>query len=208
MNTKIYLIRHAETIKNKENRIMGGNSDSDLSELGLEQSNKTAEYISTKNPHAFYTSDLGRSYSTTLTIAEKSGGTPVKTEALRECSLGDWSDMPKDELFAKWDNYRAEMLAKGERDEDIRPPHGENTYDHRERVMRFIETVAAEHAGETIVIVAHAGTNKVALGAMRNLPIDQYYDTPQDNCCINEIDYDADTKTFTVLSVNQTTHLA
>ena len=77
--TKIYLIRHGESIGNLH-RICLGHTDLDLTDLGLKQAKKTADALSDVNFAAIYSSDLIRAVHTAEPNAIKRS---IRDKALR-----------------------------------------------------------------------------------------------------------------------------
>ncbi len=61
--TRVMLARHAETAA--PNRFHGAESDIGLSELGVRQAERLAEYLSTIGPAAIYSSAMRRAVETT-----------------------------------------------------------------------------------------------------------------------------------------------
>ena len=83
--------------------------------------------------------------------------------------------------------------------------YGENAWDHQKRLLEAITQIYSTHKDGTIVIVAHAGTNKVLLGSFQNTDPDDFYKVPQDNACINIIKFNGNS--YKVISINDTNHL-
>lgn len=178
MNTTILLIRHAETEKNQEKKI-SGQDDSELTIIGLEQARKTAKYLKSLNISKIYSSDLGRSYKTASIIGKELNLNPIQKKEFRENNISIWKDLTKEEIISRMKEREKKLKLKGFSDEDIRPPKGENTYDHRGRILTGLKDII--NIDGTIVIVAHAGTNKVLLGYLNKMSISKYYEIRQDN---------------------------
>ena len=127
----------------------------------------------------------------------------IPIQDFRECDIGDWNNLLVKEAITKWINYYEKEKQKGRPREDIRPPNGENSFDHQKRVMGVLRKIIADHPQHTIVIVGHAGTNKVIIGSFNNSDPDNFYKVEQANGCINIID----TNKCKILIVNDVTHL-
>ena len=93
---------------------------------------------------------------------------------------------------------------KGKPREEIRAPNAENTWDHKKRVLRILNKIKSENSTGTIVIVGHAGTNKVLIGTLQEIDPDEYYKIEQDSGCINIVTINSKNK---VLKINDTSHL-
>ena len=202
MKTNIFLVRHGETEHNVGKKITG-QKDSNLTLLGVEQARLTGEYLKKYNISSIYSSDLGRAYKTALIIGKSFNKKPLKDKRLRENNLGTWTELSIDEINKK----RAHLISTGLKREDITPPGGENTYDHVERVMQFLNEILIVNAGKNIIIVAHSRTNKVLISYLNNTAINNYYNFNQSNCCINRIEYDNNYKKFKILTVDYIKHL-
>lgn len=66
--TRLYLLRHAETTWNAENRVQGS-LDAPLSEVGLRQADAAARALATMPLAAMYASPLPRALATAERIA-------------------------------------------------------------------------------------------------------------------------------------------
>ena len=98
---RCYLVRHAQTVWNHENRIQG-HADPPLSPLGLEQTKRLGEYFASRSIGALYTSQLTRSVQTAHAIASQTGLTPMFEPALAEILLGIWEGLTPEEVNARF----------------------------------------------------------------------------------------------------------
>ena len=67
---KLILVRHTETIWNRDKRIQGGSSDIALSEVGIRQAHLLAKFFEGENIAAIASSPLQRALNTATIIAE------------------------------------------------------------------------------------------------------------------------------------------
>lgn len=198
--TKLIIIRHCETVDNAKGLLQGYHNDSEFSEQGKKQIAKLIAHLNSEKIKEVYCSDLGRAHKTAQAIADSHSVSCTPLNDLRECNSGDWQNIPVKELIQRWDDLYATKLAEGLKREDIRPPNGENTFDHEKRVMRVIRNAVVKHPDETIVVVGHSGTNKVILGSLRKLDSDDYYKQKQNNACVNIVAVDGDNVNIVVLN--------
>ena len=148
-----YLIRHAQTQWNFENRLQG-HSDSPLRALGREQAKRVAAYFSGRPLQALYTSPLIRSRQTAEAIAQVTGLTPAVMPALAEIHLGAWEGLTPEEVNARYDGaYQMWKTAPAR----VRIPGGEAVTAFHERVRTTFAQIAADHRDGEIVIVSHGG---------------------------------------------------
>ena len=89
MSTEIYIVRHGESLGNKE-KIFLGQTDRDLTKLGYKQAELTAEFLRETKIDAVYSSSLIRAVNTAKAIANLKGLDVIKCSNLREINAGDW----------------------------------------------------------------------------------------------------------------------
>jgi 2,3-bisphosphoglycerate-dependent phosphoglycerate mutase len=126
--TNLVLLRHGESIWNKENRFTGW-TDVDLSEKGIQEA-KQAGKILKKEGHSFdvaFTSVLKRAIRTMWIVQDEMNlmWLPVNISwRLNERHYGALQGLNKAEIAAK---YGEEQVLKWRRSYDIRPPALEET---------------------------------------------------------------------------------
>src|SRR5947209_8020063 len=157
--TLIYLLRHGEVVLAETRRFIG-HLDVPLSAHGERQSRAQAARLAGARLAAVFTSDLERARRTAEIIASPHGLTPTMIPALREMAMGRWDGRTAEEIrrsepaaFADW------MARVGE----VPFPEGESVPDLRARAWPAFVAIVAAHAGESIAIVAHGGTNRALL---------------------------------------------
>lgn len=203
--TKLIIIRHCETIFNSQGKMQGFHQDSEFTPEGKRQIDKLIERLKNDDIKAVFCSDLGRAFKTAEAIAKSHNLSTVKIKDLRECDIGDWKDMPPKESIAKWEVFYKEQKSRGLKRESIRPPNGENSFDHQKRVMHCVNQIIEDYPKEAVVIVGHSGTNKVIIGSLQNKDPDDFYEIKQSNACINIIETGkSGTK---VICINDVSHL-
>jgi probable phosphoglycerate mutase len=140
MATTIVFARHGETDWNREHRLQGW-ADPPLNELGRAQARELALALEGERFAAVYSSDLQRAAETARIVASRLGSGPVVEDvSLREVDLGSWSGRLWHEVA------------------DQQRPDGESRDQHRERVLSCVLRLAADHDGETLLIVSHGGS--------------------------------------------------
>jgi broad specificity phosphatase PhoE len=123
-----------------------------------------------------------------------------------ELSWGDFGVYTSSELMKKWEEHYILETNKGTPREEIRPPKGENVYDHIKKINNFVQKVKSEYHNKTILVVAHGGTNRVLIGLLKNKDPDEYYIISQENACINILELD-DAGNVIREEINKTEHL-
>lgn len=184
-HTTFLLIRHAESEANAGG-YFGGQSDSPLTERGVQQAQALCDALAAMHIDAVYSSDLRRARETVAPLASKRGLELVEVPALRERSMGDftgrsfeWMKQQQPEL---WRKLRA-------RDPDARAPGGDSHRDLYERAVTLTDALRAKHRGQTVAMGTHGGLlhhlARALLGA-HDLGLRFYFTA--DNASVTRID--------------------
>lgn len=182
----VFLIRHGESIGNAKGLHQGQKNDFPLSKLGKEQSNYLKERLKNLKIDAIYSSDLLRAKETAEILSKSKGMTPLLDKRLRERDFGVIGE--KEDIMKEWDVFLKQHIEKGINPREATPEEGESDKDHFDRVSSFFEDLKKNHKErDTILIIAHGGTNKVAFGVIGHLPLEKMYKIPQGNTCVNEL---------------------
>jgi probable phosphoglycerate mutase len=151
--TRIIAIRHGETAWNVDTRIQG-QLDIGLNKTGQWQAARAAQALAGETVHAIYASDLQRAWETAHAIAKTVGPTPRPEQGLRERGFGIFQGHTFAEIEATWPS---EAKRWRQRDPHWAPEGGESLEALAQRVTQTTAELAARHAGEQIVLVAHGG---------------------------------------------------
>ena len=98
---RCYLVRHAQTLWNTENRLQG-HSNSPLTPLGREQAKRLREYFAGRPIRALYTSHLQRSVETAQAIAHGMKLSVAVDPGLAEIHFGPWEGLTAEEIDARF----------------------------------------------------------------------------------------------------------
>ena len=152
---RCYLVRHAQTVWNDENRIQG-HSDVPLSPLGVKQAERLGICFASRHVKGLFTSALQRSQRTAQAIADGNGHgvSPVVERDLAEIHLGDWEGLTPDEVDARFQRAYQQWRT---RPSSVVIPGGEPLEAFRGRVRRAVERVMAGVGEGEYVIVTHGG---------------------------------------------------
>lgn len=153
--TRILAIRHGETAWNVDTRIQG-HLDIPLNDTGRWQAQRLARALAARDAiHAVYSSDLQRAHETAQAIAIATG-TPLRTHTgLRERGFGLFEGRTYAEIEQTWPTESEHWRR---RTPDWQPPQGgESLIEVRARILQTLQELAAPHAGQQIVLVAHGG---------------------------------------------------
>lgn len=167
--TGIYLIRHGETVSNREHRLQG-QLDTELSERGLCQAEALGHRFADIPIDAVYSSDLSRAAVTADAICRRHD-LPLKTDpVLREIDMGEWAGRTLEEL-REMDGERLELFRR--QSAEWRAPGGENFEEVRDRVSKALKELAARHDGQTIAVVTHGGCIFHGIAKLRGMSLEE-----------------------------------
>ena len=187
MMTRLVLVRHGETLANREFRYIGARDDA-LSERGYSQAEKLAEVLSILPVVTVYTSPLQRAYHTALPIAACCKAEVHVLDELTEGRFGEWEGLSRAEVLAR-SPQDAQQLQAWETDPAIAPPGGESFVAVHARVCAAVERLARVHPDQTIVLVSHVGPIKVLLCTALGAPLSSMFQIFLDPATISVVDW-------------------
>jgi len=151
--TRLYLIRHGETLWNREKRLQG-HLDIGLNETGLWQAEQVGRHLAQRPLQAIISSDLSRAADTAQAIAQHHSISLQLDELLRERHYGNMQGLTYDEVAA---HHPRNHLAWKNREPDFCPEGGESLRQFYERVTQSVLAWVKKHPTAEIAIVAHGG---------------------------------------------------
>jgi len=179
----IYLLRHGE-IEFQGEKPFVGQINLSLSEQGILQAQWWQKALAQIVFDQIYCSDLVRSKKTAKIIAgARQAQIQVMTE-LREIHLGEWDGVPMAKVRAQ---FPEKWLERGDNPALFRPPGGESFDDMHNRVISAFEQIVRQSNGQ-VLIVAHAGVNRVILCHILGMPLANLFRLGQDYGGLNIID--------------------
>ena len=181
--TTIYLLRHGALAAGSRDRFIG-QLDLPLAPDGIAQAESLGEALRERRIDAIYCSDLTRSQQTARIIGGQTAIAIEVRSALREISLGDWEGLSRREVAAR---FPEDYAARGDDLENYRVPGGESFADCRQRVLTAWQEIVRGD-GQSIVIVGHAGVNRLLLCHLLARPIASLFDIAQDYGGVNVIE--------------------
>ena len=201
--TRIILIRHGQTIWNREQRFRG-QTDIALDEFGLKQAEATGHYVAARWPVvAVYASPLRRTMQTAEAVARAQGLTVHPLDGLLDINFGEWQGQLADDVARRYpDLFRAWEEAP----HTVHLPAGECLDDVRDRVVAALDEVVARHAEQVVALVSHTVVNRVLLCAVLGLGNEHFWRLRQDICAVNVFEAD-EHGNFTTVLLNDTCHL-
>lgn len=181
-NRKIYLLRHAKPEFWNE-KIYIGQSDIDIVDIGIDNCKDVANKFDNLKIEKIYCSSLRRTIRTARIINDVCKTKIEIVPELNEIHLGEWELKSRKEIMEK---YPEEYKKRGEDIENYHTPGGESFFEFEKRINKAFQFIINDST-EDILIVSHAGVNRVLLTNILNMPMKNMFSIKQDYCCINII---------------------
>ena len=179
MNGGVWLMRHGALPPNPERRFVG-QRDLALAERGRRQALSWQQRLLDIPFAAIVSSDLGRCVETAQLVNGQRELPLIREPAFREIALGAWEGLTPEEVEQRFPGAYAE---RGRDMARFRPAGGESFMDLAERVLPAFDERTRHYAGRPLLIVAHAGVNRVILARRMALPLHKALDIPQPYAC-------------------------
>ncbi len=186
MKTHLCLVRHGETAWNAERRLQG-HTDVPLNEVGLAQAEATAARLAAHRFDAIYSSDLERARQTAEASARRLGLEPVYLPALRERHFGRFQGLTYEQARERFPAAYEQFEARAPQ-QDFET--GESLEAFAERIRTAVAELAARHAGQRILVVAHGGVLDTVNRMVRGLPLQPARDFVIPNAALNWISHE------------------
>ncbi len=177
--TKIFLLRHGETMWNTECRLQG-HKDSKLTHKGREQARQNGLKLQNliSNAPRLIASPLGRCRETAAVVANMIDFDLSQIEyddRVMELSFGQWEGQKIADIELN-DTDRFEMRRANRW--DIPAPDGESYSTVAKRLRAWLSDVE----GQTLILVSHGCAGRILRGIYSNLPKESIYslDEPHD----------------------------
>ena len=183
--TQLILIRHGETVWNREGRIQG-HLDSALTEEGVAQAIACGQRLAGESIDAFYSSDMGRARRTAELIGKPLGLSATPIESLRERAYGEGEGLTYAEIDAR---FREAFSREHAVDEHYAIPGGESKRTFHDRIVAALGDLANRHAGQTVLVVTHGGVLGVVHRWIHGEPVASAHKIAIPNVAINRIEH-------------------
>ena len=176
---ELYIIRHGETVWNKERRLQG-RTDIVLSENGIDLAIKTGEALALVDIEVIYSSPLSRAYDTAVYIRGSRDIPIIEDDRIREMSFGAYEGMKESELEdTSFKYFFCDPCKYTPSDE------GETFEEVCVRAEAFMIDLMHKygHTDKRIMIVAHGAMNKAIMMYVKKHPLSEFWKPDlQKNC--------------------------
>jgi broad specificity phosphatase PhoE len=197
---KIYLVRHGETLWNKE-EVFRGRKDIPLNETGRIQAEKVGAYFAGIPLGRIVSSPLQRAVQTALAIAETTG-IPVETEEdLTDINFGVWEGLSLRDVE---EQYPAEFDQWKRSPQKLQVSGGETLAIVRGRASGSLARFASFGEG-AMALVTHRVICKMIVLSCLNIGDEHFWDLKYDPASITLLE--GQHGSFTLVFSNDTCHL-
>ena len=157
--TPVFLIRHGQTLWNKERRFLG-RSDIPLNDLGHQQAVNLSRALAEVPFTHVYSSPLTRAKQTAEAITQSRGMVPIVSPGLTELNQGELEGMHGTLLPERYPDFYKNWQIDPTH---VRIPGGETLAECHQRSTKALFSLLASHtAADCIAIVSH----KVAISSI------------------------------------------
>lgn len=200
----IYLIRHGETDWNSVRKYQG-RMDIELNAKGIDEANSVGNKLENYNIDCIYSSTLKRAMKTAEIInSYVSAGTINPTDEIIELNLGEWEGRTWDEIQVEYKEFLKTWMTNRVK---VKIPGGESYGDAEIRGINFLRNLVNSCNYENVVIVSHGALIAAVLCSILSIDANHEGNFRVDNCSVNHIYYDKKEDKFTVVTLNDISHL-
>ena len=187
--TKIFLIRHAESEGNIYRRAHG-HYNGLVTARGYKQLEQLEARFKTEKVDAVYSSDLKRTMTTAAAVAAPHNLQINESNRLREVKMGVWEDTSWGDIEYK----DTEMNRNFSQDPAQWNIEGGEAYaDVQKRMYDYIVKTASLHTGECIAFVSHGFAIRSLMSYLKKVPSERTREVPYcDNTAVSLLHYESD----------------
>ena len=195
MGTRVILLRHGQSTYNALGLYQGCCDESVLTEAGCQMARQTGAFLSGIKFDAVYTSPLKRAQETTRQVLAtmEFGVDPQQIHVaplLREADLPVWQGLPFEtvrEQFAA--DYRCWKQTPHQFAMEVVQSGSKRLFhpalDLYARLKQFWKEMLPHHRDQTLLVVAHGGTNRAAIATALGISPARYHTIQQSNCALS-----------------------
>jgi probable phosphoglycerate mutase len=167
--TTLLLIRHGENEWTRTRKLAGRMPGVHLNKQGKRQAKALGKRLATVKLEAIYASPLERTLETAQIIAAHHS-LEIKTRpGLLEVDYGEWTGQKIKKIAQEPAWQVAHFYPSG-----AELPGGETMYGMQTRFVQELNTLVAQHPGQTIAVVGHGDPIKAAVAHYLGIPFDLF----------------------------------
>ncbi len=177
--SKVVLVRHAESLANKEGIYQGQTHDTDLSPLGQLQAQAVARRLAELGIRHVVSSPLKRTFQTAIEIAKCIDCDVTIESRIIETNHGIWEGKHKNWIAENYGDIYSLWLTKPSA---VVFPGGESFMETVARVQSFLSDTALD---EDTILVTHDNIIRIALALSANLDLDLIWRFELESAALN-----------------------
>ena len=162
----IFFLRHGQALNNTKKILAGRTPGVSLTENGVKQAEKIAEFLKPLNISAIYSSPIERAKNTAEIVAKHNSLENIIDDRLIELDMGKFTGVPYDEIFSKHGNV---FLKFYEGKAEIAHNGVETFLEVKKRILNMVDFVLKKHQDEKVVLVTHMDPIKAILSTVMDL---------------------------------------
>ena len=178
----IIFLRHGQAKNNTERILAGRTPGIPLTEKGIDQAQKAAEFLKQMNISRIYSSPIERAKHTAEIVGKQNSVDVAIDERLIELDMGKFTGMPYDEIFSSHGN----VFMKFYNGELEIAHNGVETFEEvKKRIHDIVDHVLETHPDENVVLVTHMDPIKAMLSTVVDLTPENLFELIIANASLN-----------------------
>lgn len=165
---ELILIRHGETLWNREGRVQG-TSDIALSDVGLDHARRLALSLKDRNICSIYSSPLIRAHQTARIINQYHNAPLYLESGLMEMDQGNFEGFSYKELMACEKDFLRKWISDPV---SVKMPNGESFTELQYRAWKVIEDIIIKP--DNALVVSHSFTIASILCKIKNISLSEF----------------------------------
>ena len=169
----IIFLRHAQATNNVERVLAGRSEGIPLTEFGMQQAEKIANFLEPLKISAIYSSPIERAVHTAKIVSDKLNLQYEMDDRLTEIDMGIFSGMYYEEMFARHGN----IFLKFYQDNPLIAKNGVETFSSvKKRILDMVNYCSQKHDNENILLVTHMDPIKAMISTVLQLKPESLYE--------------------------------
>jgi broad specificity phosphatase PhoE len=199
---KLYLVRHGETIWNRQQRMQGCSNDTELSDNGKTQAKALSERLKDTKIDMIFSSPLSRAYQTAKTVAKLHNIEVQLCSEFKEINFGKWEGLYLTEIVEQY----PELIKVWKSTPHLAiVPEAETIAELQRKSMKKLRQLLENYKDKDIMVVSHGISSKLMILSMMNMQLSDLHRIRQDNTALNIFEYKDGL--FDIITLNDICHL-
>ena len=200
MATRILLVRHGQTVGNREGKFYG-HAETPLTAAGVEQARSVGRRLAREQIDVAYASDLSRALDTARYAVDGRDLDVLTDPRLREMHYGEWEELDGRVIFnGSRDTWQAFLRG------DVPAPGGEDVTAVRWRTAAALREYAERHGDRAVLVVSHGNAIMAMVAELLGIPTASSWSFVVDNASITRVDIGRGGRA-TLVTFNERSHL-